>query len=369
MPSDTTENSLSSKIDLAIWLSILFVCFGIIAYSISVFLSSFTLAIFFYYSTRPLYRYLSKYKWLQNKNWRSIVTIAIGVIPLLLLIGYTVTVILTETRNLIVQYDFTVLNNYLPNLFTQDFITVLQQPFILLENTNGIDPELLRQIGEWSGVMVSFLSEVLISLSLTLFIVFYLLRDDYKLGNWFHTQLNTVTPMWQHMWEQIDSDLHIVFYGNILNMFFTGFVSILLFVGYNLIVPDPITIGYPFLLGALSGLASLLPVIGTKLTYIPLTAYLGIISYLESNYTLLFIVLILLIILFILIDFIPDMIIRPYLSGQNIHPGIILFGYISGATIIGWYGFFLAPIIIVFIYNFIKIMFPRIIYTVFKNRI
>lgn len=369
MSSDKSNPSLSSNIDLILWSVVTLVFFGIVAYSITAFLSSFTLAIFFYYSTRPLYRYLSKYKYLQNNTWRSLTTISIGVIPLVLLLGYTVTVILTESRNLIVRYDFTVLNNILPTVFTQEFITVVQQPLILIENANGLDPELLQQIGEWSGVMVGFLSEVLISLSLTLFIVFYLLRDDHKASNWVHNQMSTITPMWTHLWEQIDSDLHIVFYGNILNMFFTGFVSILLFVGYNVIAPESIQIGYPFLLGALSGLASLLPVIGTKLTYIPLTTYLGVLSYLESDYTLLVIVGLLLAVSFVLIDFIPDMIIRPYLSGQNIHPGIILFGYISGATIIGWYGFFLAPIIIVVIYNFIKIIFPRLIFTLFKNRI
>lgn len=367
--SSTDNQPLNSNVDIAVWLIILLLFFGLITYSITEFLSSFTLAIFFYYSTRPLFRYLSKYKWLQNRNWRSLITISIGVIPLLVLFGYTVTVILTETRSLIVEYDFTVLNSYLPNIFTQDFITVVQQPIIIFENANGIDPELIQQIGEWSGVMVGFLSEVLINISLTLFIVFYLLRDDHKIGDWIHTQMHTITPMWHHMWEKIDSDLHIVFYGNILNMFFTGFISIVLFVSYNLIAPDTISITYPFLLGALSGLASLLPIIGTKLTYIPLTGYLSIISYLEGDYTLLAIVLILLVLAFILIDFIPDMIIRPYLSSQNIHPGIILFGYISGATIIGWYGFFLAPIIIVVIYNVIKIMLPRILYTVFQNRI
>ena len=364
-----SETDLTSSLDIAVWGLLFLVCAGIIAYSVTTFLSSFTLAIFFYYSTRPLYRYLAKYKWLQNENWRSIVTILVGVIPLVVLLGYTLTVILTETRNLIVRYDFTVLNNLLPNVFTQDFITVIQQPVILLENANGLDPEILQQIGEWAGVMVGFLSEVLISLSLTVFIVFYLLRDDHKLGEWVHTQMSTVTPMWIHMWENIDEDLHVVFYGNILNMFFTGFVSILLFMGYNFVAPESITISYPFLLGALSGLASLLPVIGTKLTYIPLTIYLGAIAYLQSAYELLVIVSLLLAVAFIFIDFIPDMIVRPYLSGQNIHPGIILFGYISGATTIGWYGFFLAPIIIAVIYNFIKTMLPRLLFTVFKNRI
>lgn len=362
-------SSFETKSDVLIW-SVLFISvLGLVLYSVTAFLSSLTLSIFLYYSTRPLYRFLGQYKYLQNPNTRSLVTILVGVVPLVVLFGYTFTVFITEARTLILQYDINILNRYIPSEFiSSDFITISQQPLLLFENANNIDPQLIQQIFDWGIVMVGFFSEALINMSLTMFILFYLLRDDDKIGLWFHKQLSIITPMWPQLWENIDSDLHTVFYGNILNMFFTAFVSILLFISYNFIVPDQISVNYPFLLGLLSGLASLLPVVGTKLTYVPLTTYLGFISYFNDP-QLIVPVLLLLLFSFVFIDFIPDMIIRPYLSSQNIHPGLLLFGYISGATLIGWYGFFLAPIIIIVIYNITVLIFPRLILTVFKTRI
>ena len=55
------------------------------------------------------------------------------------------------------------------------------------------------------------------------------------------------------------------------------------------------------------------------------------------------------------------LIIRPYISGKNLHVGMIMFSYIFGSLIFGWYGIFLGPMLCVLILHFGELILPEII--------
>jgi predicted PurR-regulated permease PerM len=64
---------------------------------------------------------------------------------------------------------------------------------------------------------------------------------------------------------------------------------------------------------------------------------------------------------FVVVDTIPDLILRPYVSGRNLHVGLVMFAYIFGPLLFGWYGIFLGPMLLVFVVHFTRLVLPELI--------
>jgi predicted PurR-regulated permease PerM len=60
----------------------------------------------------------------------------------------------------------------------------------------------------------------------------------------------------------------------------------------------------------------------------------------------------------VVIDYIPDQLLRPYVSGRSLHVGAIMLAYIVGPLLFGWYGLFLGPLVLVVIWEFARIVVP-----------
>lgn len=364
------SNNLKSKLtepDILFWTGVLIVFTALILYFTINFIASFVIAIFFYYSTRPIYRKLHPY--IKNEILSALTTIIIAVIPIIFFFSYILSIALIEIRIFMSHFDLTNYYEFLLESLSFNVADLIQQPRLIIEETEGLEPELITDFVEWSILVLQFLSDVFIHLLLMIIILFYLLKDDKKLIKWSNKKISLMSPIWNTYWKRVDNDLHSVFFGNILNMFITGFIAIIIFLIYNLIAPSDVSLAYPVIFGMLAGLSSLIPIIGMKLVYIPIAIYLVIVTFSINEFSLLFYVFFFIIISATLIDFIPDLIIRPYVSGKNLHLGMLIFAYISGPIIIGWYGFFLAPIILILLHHFTDLILPRLIRTLFKNEI
>jgi len=103
--------------------------------------------------------------------------------------------------------------------------------------------------------------------------------------------------------------------------------------------------------GLLAGVASLIPIVGMKLVYVPVTLYLGAVSYLADPSTLWF-TAVFVAVSFVVVDTIPDLVLRPFVSGRTLHVGAVMIAYTLGPLLFGWYGIFLGPIILVLLANF-----------------
>ncbi|PSQ32405.1 AI-2E family transporter, partial [Halobacteriales archaeon SW_10_68_16] len=66
------------------------------------FIAAFTVAIFLYYSTRGYYKFLAKLR--LPARIRAVIVLASLVVPLVLLISYTLAILVVEARQLIDQY-------------------------------------------------------------------------------------------------------------------------------------------------------------------------------------------------------------------------------------------------------------------------
>jgi len=115
------------------------------------------------------------------------------------------------------------------------------------------------------------------------------------------------------------------------------------------------------LLGILCGLGIFIPVIGMKLIWIPLAIYLVIQAYLNGILSIAWWFLLLyLVVVFVVVDFTPDILLRPHISGKHVHSGAMLLAYIFGIVVFGFLGLFLGPMILIIATNFIKIVLPEL---------
>jgi predicted PurR-regulated permease PerM len=56
------------------------------------------------------------------------------------------------------------------------------------------------------------------------------------------------------------------------------------------------------------------------------------------------------------LDIIPQSFLQPYISGRQLNPLMLLFAYILGPILFGWYGFFLLPILFVLMLEVVRIV-------------
>ena len=62
-----------------------------------------------------------------------------------------------------------------------------------------------------------------------------------------------------------------------------------------------------------------------------------------------------------IVDVIPDIVLRPYVSGRNLHMGMVMFAYIFGPLLFGWYGLFLGPMLLVVMVHFARLVLPELL--------
>jgi predicted PurR-regulated permease PerM len=132
---------------------------------------------------------------------------------------------------------------------------------------------------------------------------------------------------------------------------------------YNVFVPSPAEVPYPALAGGLTGIASLIPVVGMKIVYFPLTILSAVPILLGGNPSNLTYIAGLLVIAIVVIDTIPDIVLRPLLSGDETHVGLLMLAYTLGPVVLGFYGLFFAPILLVIGLTFANTALPRLLNT------
>lgn len=115
-----------------------------------------------------------------------------------------------------------------------------------------------------TGILASFFLDVFIVLVVT----YYLLIDGHRIREWL-LRFDDDSIAREYL-EAVDSELEAVLFGNLMNVIATAVIAIIALQAYNAFVPTAAEAPYPALAGALTGLASLVPVIGMKIVYISL---------------------------------------------------------------------------------------------------
>ncbi|MFC6838143.1 AI-2E family transporter [Halomarina ordinaria] len=347
------------------WWALTLAVVAVFCYVVYSYLGAFVLGVFIYYATRPIYSRLGDR--FPSRSLRAGLALLLIALPILLLIGYTVVLAARELGGLaaIDLSDYqTSLQPYLGDLAVsnpQELVTVLlENPQRLTDlATPSTVQDLLATAGGYAGLLASGLLQLFIALA----VAFYLLRDDYKLAGWVRRGLADDDAALVAYGRAVDRDLKTVYFGNILNAFVVAVVAAISYNALNAVAPDPLSLSAVTFIALLAGAGSLVPVVGMKIVYIPVVVYLAGLAAITDP-ALLWYPLVFLLVSLAVIDGATEILLRPYISGRNLHVGLVLFAYILGPLVFGWYGLFLGPLVLVVGVHLARIVLPDLVHGV-----
>ncbi len=347
------DHALGRRLLVGAFVAALFALVAYIAYS---FLAVLVFAVFLYYAVRPIHRSLTRFG--LPIRIRAGLSIVLFGIPFVLLLGYTLAVIAIETQQLLDAYDIEAA--FVDQLLEGTDLATLDPGELQSVVTDVASPDslgvllanLLEIVGLVSGALVQFLVLVVLT--------YYMLVDGPRLVGWLLATYDESGVARRYV-RAVDPELSMTLFGNIVNVFVTAIAGVLTFYTYNLLAPATVAVPYPGLIAALAGIGSLIPVVGIKLVYIPVVGLLAATAWSTGDLSLLVPVAGLLVVSAVVVDFIPDFFIRAHISGDATHTGMLLVAYVVGPVVFGFYGLFLAPILLILVINAVSVLVPFVL--------
>jgi len=324
---------------------------AVLAWVVFSYVGTFVLGLFLYYVTRPAYRRLRRGL---RPSIAATTALLVLAVPVVLLVGYTLAVAGQELDQLRQTVDLGPLADRIEPY--ADVSEVVQDPAMLLQNPDLVDAG--QAVATGAIGYVPLVGTAFINIFLALALAFYLLRDGGRLGGWFRALFGGDAGMLDAYVDAVDTDLESVFFGNILNALFIAIVAAFVYTLLNAVAPGD-GIPYPALVALLAGAASLIPVVGMKIVYVPVA--IGLFARAAAGGEPLWFPAAFAVATIVLVDFVPDLVLRPYVSGRNLHVGLVMIAYILGPLMFGWYGLFLGPFLLVVVYHFARLVLPGLV--------
>ena len=228
----------------------------------------------------------------------------------------------------------------------------------------GQDKELISSVlnlfNQSIGYFFSFLGFVF-NVFLVFLISFYLLKDGDRLRRSSFENIFYSQRVAHEYFAAVDKALFRVFFGNILNAIVTAVLAIIVYSVFNMYAPMHLQLPYPILLAILTGFASLVPMIGVKLVWIPTVVYLAVSSFIaDSIFSDAVYILVFLAAVNIVVDMIPDFALRPFVSAKGVNIGAMMLSYIFGPMVFGISGIFIGPMILILVSKYVSIVMPAL---------
>ena len=340
------------------------------------FLDVFVYAIFLYYITRPIKRWLGKY--IKNETLQVLISLLLLALPLILLITYTLLFGISQLMAVNNQYGLTSVLPAGPLANASASITEFQHNltsghFSLSDITNQ---NWYRTISGYSGALTSLkdillvtgstIADILFKLFIIFFIAFTLLKDDHHIRSWFSKTFPSLMEehngLFPRYMRHVDSDLQKIFFGNLLSIVFFAIIAVIAFNLLNVFAPTPsLQIPAPVLLGILCGVSAMIPFIGMWLVVGPLMIYLLIHSLLAGTLmpNLVYFIFMFLFI-FIFVTTLPGFIVGPLIARGDVKTGLLMFAYIIGPLVFGITGIFLGAIVLVLLTHYFNLVLPEL---------
>ena len=342
-----------------LFIAVLGAAAAFIAYS---FVGVLTLGVFGYYATRPIYRRLDAL--LGRDGLAAALTIVFLIGPIILLALYAGFQAFQQIQGLVasnsgglaglVRDSFGL--GQLSGEQRQAVLSVLQDPSQLVSQPGQVAQTALG-VG-FQALSAILGAMVLISLALTL--AYFLLEREEGLSAALVELFGGRDTAAYAYASLVDEDLESVFFGNLLFVLVMSAVAAVAYWTTNLLTPPAMNIPMIFTLAFLTGVSSLVPLVVGKLIYLPVTAYLTV-QAVRTDGSL---VLVggALVAYFLVLDILPQTFLQPYITGRQIDMVMLLFAYILGPMLFGWYGFFLLPIIFILMLEAIRVVLPELLH-------
>jgi predicted PurR-regulated permease PerM len=332
-----------------------------LVYIVYSFVGTFVFGLFIYYATRPIYVRLRRV--IRPRSLAAAVSLFALALPALALVAYAMTLALNELAKYVNSGTFDPSRWPLVDeqllAWTADPATILALDAGQYLSLAGIR-SILSQLGPAADT-VAFIGIGAVHLFVMLALAFYLLRDGGRLSRWVIGRFGDERSVLETYARAVDRDFKAIFFGNILNAVLTGSIGVLAYSVLNVYAPPGMRIPAAPLVGLLAGVASLIPIVGMKLVYVPVALYLAVVGTVTSP-TALWFVAVFALVSFVVVDTIPDLVLRPYVSGRSLHVGSLMIAYTFGPLLFGWYGIFLTPMLLVLVVHFARLVLPELLH-------
>ena len=351
------QRQLSGRLEYA-WVLIGLGLLLLVGYVVYAFIGTIVFGLFLYYATRPVYRRLRRV--VRPRGLAAAVALLALALPALLIVGWAVVLVITEAN--VVFTDAGSLASVLPADLIAFVTTSLPDAAtnLRLDELSSADLQTIVNSATSVGEVLTAIGIGLVHLFIMIALAYYLLRDGAQLSRWARFRFGDNRGVLDSVMDAIDADFHSIFFGNILNAVITGTIGVFSYTLLNTVAPASVAIPVAALVGLLTGVASLIPIVGMKLIYLPMGAYLTVQALLNDPNVVWFPVAFILVSL-VIVDTIPDIVLRPYVSGRTLHVGAVMLAYTFGPLLFGWYGLFLMPILLVLVVNFGRHVLPALI--------
>jgi len=357
--SSSSSSSTTIKPDRIIILAIALAFICVFAYFSLPFLNVIIYALFLYYVSRPIYKFVTGILHGKHRNAASFTAIILCFLPLVLLIIYTAVIAHAELVHYLssperaINLPASVMNS---SLVSQSKWYRLAQKV----GSDGFTSITLYDISQVSTTLHRVLDvalDIIVGIFLAFILTFFMLRDGDKMRDAVirATPKDYASRMKKFLGD-VDAGINAIFFGSIANVIITSLLAVSIYHLLNRIAPShQLIIPYATLLGVLTGVGNLLPYIGAKLVWVPLLIFLllnAAAAPVSSAIVIYFVLFLLLVGL--LVDLMPEQVLKPFIAGRRVHLGLLIFSYIAGATAFGAIGIFLGPVLLVIGTSFFK---------------
>jgi predicted PurR-regulated permease PerM len=316
---------MEKKADWMVLGGALLVLFFASLYVIRPMLDAVILAAFFAYITHPLTERLERI--VKVRSLAAIIVVVLAILPVVLISIQLMSIYTREFARL----DSLAIS--MPFQEEVDWQTLYVSSLDLVKERMGPEKVL-------AGVGYGF--ELVLKTFIVIAGSFYMLRERIALKEFLISLAPpSKRPMGSYYLESIDQMFYGVFIGHFITSAAVGFIAGLGFYLIGRYLGIPLLAAYPFLMGSITGIATLLPIVGAWLVWVPLSLGLFLFGNQEAA-----LATALLGVLFLTL--LPDIVIRPYISGKKgkTHPFVVLLGFVCGPLVFGAMGLIIGPAIL-----------------------
>jgi len=338
--------------------------FALLVYMTYPFLEGIVYAIFLYYLAKPIKKQLDKK--IESKEITSFIAI-ITLLSLIVIPTMVSTIYIADTVSKSFPFLIELIENILPQEYSEHINELVSSIKILDVN---YFLELVRSRDIQSIVLepLKRLTEVFLWYLLIMFIAFvvgfYFLMDGESLMGW---AVDNAPQRDEKIIDEyignMDCALNRIFVGVFLTMVITLIFALISLTVLNMVAPAELKISAALILGlsVLCGLFNLLPGVGIKIVWVPTAILFTLQAYFMGTLMAsLWYLLIFALVMAVIVDFVPDQILRPYICGAGIHTGLVLLSFVFGTVVFGAKGLFLGPIILVGFIEYMKTVVPQL---------
>ena len=320
------------------------------------------IGVFGYYATRPIYNRLDDA--IDSDGVAAGITISLVIVPIVLLALYAGFQVFQQVQQLVggAAGPAAVVQSYLnvgplSNAQQAAITSIVQNPRRLLTNPQQTIGTFLQTGLRVVSAIVGGL--LLIALGVTL--SYFLLENQEQLSDGLIELFGGRDTVAYAYAAAIDEDLESVFFGNFLFVVVMSVIATAVYWGTNYLAPPGLIVPMIFVLGFLTGVASLVPIVVGKVIYVPIVAYLGWQATQAGGAALVFVGGTL-VVYFLALDILPQTFLQPYITGRRLDMVMMMFAYLLGPILFGWYGFFLLPIVFIVMLEALRIVVPELLH-------